>query len=412
MPASSEHHRTDIQAQGDRDLALKLLAEHDVRRAIERVEKLSSKTRARRHLLATATRLTPEMAPDLHRTLDHCRTTLGIDDPIEAFVYPEPRFNAAAVRPDRGRLLVMFSSSLLEAFDPVELAFVTGHELGHYLFEHHKIPVGMLLTPQAHILPALALRLFAWQRYAEISSDRAGMICSGDLDSAARALFKLSSGLAGDRVTVRIDQFLKQVGDLQEETENNVSADDAPRGDWFATHPFSPLRLKAASLFAASELMQTGGSARATLEDQVQQLMSLMNPSYLQGRSEVAEIMRRLLFAGGVAVAAATGEPTAEGIEALEKLLGAGSIPRDLKPEAIIADLSGRIEAVKEKVPRLRRAQVLRDLCVIARADGTVAEAERRVLLDIAAQVDVEATVVDCGLDPDADECPGGRLED
>ena len=236
--------RLDLQAEGDRALRERLLANRAVTAAIERLAKKGVGEGARRQLLATATRLTAEMAPDLYAVIDGCRTTLGVDAPLEIYVYPDPRFNAAAVKPEKGRLLLMVSSSLLEGFEPDELRFVAGHEMGHYLFDHHAIPTAALLGGQAHLAPQLALRLFAWQRYAEISADRAGLCCAGGLEPAARALFKLASGLTSDRVRVSIDQFVAQVGDLRREGEAETVETQARRGDWFATHPFSPLRLK------------------------------------------------------------------------------------------------------------------------------------------------------------------------
>ena len=223
----------------------------------------------------------------------------GVDGPLELFVYPDAIFNAAAVKPEKGRLLLLVSSALLEGFEPAELQFVVGHELGHYLFDHHAVPTGALLRGGTRISPSLTLRLFAWQRYAEISADRAGLVCAGGLEPAARSLFKLASGLKGDRISVRIDQFLAQVGDLRREAESQATADEAVRSDWFATHPFSPLRLKAVELCASSEVMVSGGLSRDALEAQVQELMTLMDPSYLKERSDRAEAMRRLLFAGG-----------------------------------------------------------------------------------------------------------------
>ena len=59
--------RADLRAEGDRELAERLLAERDVQTAIER---LGTDPGARRQLLATATRLTREMAPDIHDMLD------------------------------------------------------------------------------------------------------------------------------------------------------------------------------------------------------------------------------------------------------------------------------------------------------------------------------------------------------
>ena len=384
----------DLQADGDRDLAARLLQEPDVKRAIEKIEVEGREAGARRRLLGTAIRLTPDMAPDVHETLDGCRRTLGLESPIESFVYPGAEFNAAAVRPERGRLLIIVSSSLLEAFEAEELRFVAGHELGHHLFEHHRIPVVSLLDGTRRVSPGLVLRLFAWQRYAEISCDRAGVICAGGIEPAARALFKLASGLRGGRVQVRIDQFLSQVADLKEEASLMAPQDDRMRADWFSTHPFSPLRLRAADLFARSELVIKGGTPRADLEAQVADLMILMQPSYLHERSGVAEAMRRLLFAGGVAIASASGKVKEEEIEELERLLGPGSVPPEVKPEVIRDDLPSRLEDVRRNVPPLRRAQVLRDLCVIARADGRVEPEELRVIRDIAAAIEVDPTLV------------------
>jgi hypothetical protein len=385
-----------LRAAGDRELAERLLADPDVKNAVARLERRGQDPGARRHLLATAIRLTREMAPDVHHIMDECRRMLGVEAPFETYVYPEPAFNAAAVAPEQGRLFLMLSSALLEAFEPDELRFVVGHELGHHLFEHHRIPVAVLLSGIARIDAALALRLFAWQRYAEISADRTGLVTAGGLDPAARALFKLASGLRGDRIKVRIDQFLTQVGDLRREAERLATADDHPRSDFFATHPFSPLRLKAAQLFAASDVLEPGGLPRLDLEMQVQELMTLMDPSYLQDTSDVAEAMRRLLFAGGVAAAAASGPVTEGSLKALERLLGPGSIPSNLKPDAIRADLPSRIDTVNRIVPPLRRAQVIRDLCVIACADGPADEAKLTVIREIARAVSVDETVIAC----------------
>ena len=397
--------RHDLQAEGDRDLRAQLLEEREVTKAIERLKEKGAGEGVRRQLLATATRLTAEMAPDLHAIIESCRTTLGVEGQLELFVYPHANFNAAAVRPEKGRLMLMVSSALLEGFEADELRFVAGHEVGHYLFDHHAIPTSALLGGGSPLGPQLTLQLFAWQRYAEISADRAGLVCAGGLEPAALGLFKLASGLKGDRVRVRIDQFLAQVTDFRLEAEAQATADEPARGEWFATHPFSPLRLKAAELCAESEIMATGGMPRNLLEARVQELMTLMNPSYLKERSDSAEAMRRLLFAGGIAVATAMGTVTPEAMTELERLLGLGSVPPGMNPEAVLADLPSRIEGVRGSVPPLRRVQVIRDLCLIARADGHMAEAELEVIRQIAAGVEVEPDVVSCALDPSSAEC-------
>lgn len=384
--------RLDLRCQSDAELEKKLFAEPEVRRVVERLEQ-EPDLGARRHLLATSVRVTKDMAPRLASLMTACRAALGVDTPVETYVYPDSTFNAGCVRPEHGRVFVLLSSALLEAFDDEELGFVIGHELGHHLFAHHRLPVRMLAGEDGVPGP-VAMEVFAWSRFAEVSADRAGLVCAGGLEPVARALFKLASGLKGGLVTMRADDLLAQVGDIREELARQASTDEKPRGDWFATHPFSPLRLHAAKAFAQSALFDGQGAARDELEAQVVDLMSLMSPSYLKEAGEGPELMRRLLLAGGVAVAAAHGEVGAEEKAALDKFFGPGTCER-LNVEALKGDLERRAAAVKDKVPALKRQQVVRDLCVIARADGHVADDERQLLLHVAQAAGVDAALVE-----------------
>ena len=107
---------------------------------------------------------------------------------------------------------------------------------------------------------------------------------------------------------------------------------------------------------------------------------------------------------------AADGTAAPEAIAELERLLGPGALPYELKPAVILADLPSRIGQVRASVPPLRRAQVLRDLCVIARADGHVSAAEIEVVRGIAIGVEVDLELVSCGLDSTSDGCASSAL--
>lgn len=389
--------RLDLRAQGEADLERTLLSDLTLKRSIDELEKQPD-LGARRHLLGTSVRVTRSMAPKLDALVERCRAALGVETTVETYVYPDASFNAGCVRPEQGRVFVMLSSALLEAFQEDELSFVLGHELGHHLFGHHRIPV-RLLTGEGSTTPGpIVMQLFAWSRYAEISADRAGLVCAGGLEPVARCLFKLASGLRGSLVQVSADELIGQLGDMRAELQRETTVDEKPRGDWFATHPFSPLRLHAARHFSQSvSFGVAAGSSAAQLEAEVADLMSLMEPTYLSDKSEVAELMRRLLLAGGVVVAAASGDIAVKEREALEKFFGAGSCAA-VNVEALRKDLPRRSSDVKAKVPLLKRQQVVRDLCTIARADGLVEDAERAVLNELAAAVGVDAAFVERAL--------------
>jgi len=389
------------------DLALfeRLLADSTVKRVNEqlaRAEKEGGQPSLRRRLLATSVRLSETMAPELHATARDCSERLEMGLELELYVYPSSAFNAMCFKPENERLYVMFSSSLLEGFGPGELRFVLGHELGHHVYNHHDIPIGYILRGGERPDPRLALDLFTWSRYAEVSADRAGAHCSGDLEAVSLALFKLASGLAGDSIRFRLDDFLSQVDAMQ--VEEGKPGQNAPEEDWFSTHPFSPLRVKALKLFFGSEL-GGGTTSREDLENDVQTLMSLMEPSYLDGRTETAEAMRRLLFAGAVLVVSADGEISDEETDLFERFFGKGSLRDDLNLEALQDDLPNRIRQVREVASSPQALQVLRDLCLIARAEGTASASERAVLDRIADGLGVSRGFVchamDSALDPD-----------
>jgi hypothetical protein len=285
-------------------------------------------------------------------------------------------------KPQKGRLFVMFSSSLLESFTGAELQFVLGHELGHHIYGHHDIPVGYILQGGVNPLPDLVLELFAWSRYAEISADRAGAFCANDFESVARSIFKLASGLSSDVIDFNLDDFLNQVDDMRmEDQEPGMSA---PKEDWFSSHPFSPLRIKALQLFGESEYLKKGGTARVDLEVAVQGLMSMMEPSYIESKTEEAAYMRRLLFAGAIAVANASAGISDKEVKAFESFFGPGEFSRNLDIDRLIEDLPKRAEKAKDNTSMLQRMQVLRDLCLMARASGKVTAAEKQVLENIA----------------------------
>ncbi len=388
-------------ARGDVQLSTQIMADPYVRETIAAIERQGPPAKARRQLLATSLRLARRVAPDVHRVIEESAAKVGLSQAeFELFVYPAAQFNAAAVKPEGGRLFIMISSALLEAFTNAELAFVLGHELGHHLFDHHRVPVGALTHPEARTPKPLLLTLFAWQRYAEISCDRAGVMCAGGMEPAARGLFKLASGIGSDRITIDIDAFMSQLSDLQAETRAaRAEAEGATltRADWFSSHPFSPIRVRAAQLFDESEVMRPAGMSVERLEAETAELLSVMEPSYLEGRTDADEALRRLLFAAGMAVASAESPPrrgSAE-LESLRQLLGPGAVPDAPSVEAIVAQLPRRVAQVAERVPPLRRFQVIRDLCVIANADGHISPMERRVIDDTAASLGVDLAVVD-----------------
>ena len=388
-----------IRCSNDLKLSKALLARQEIKRlnrSIKRQSEKGEQSATRRHLLATSVRLSPGMAAGIHKKADRCVERLGIDSPLELYAYASPQFNAACFKPEEGRVFIMFSSSLLEAFNDSELLFVMGHELGHHVYGHHEIPIGYVLRGRQPPPADLALDLFAWSRYAEISADRAGAFCAQDLESVARALFKLASGITDDRVVrFELHEFLAQVDDML--AFDDKPGQGAPKQDWFSTHPFSPLRVKALKLFHESDLMATTGIDKPTLEDQVQQIMSLMEPDYLQGKTDSNRAMRDLFLGAAVVIANAYEGISKKERDILKRYLGETYSLDTLDPDRLKEDLPRRTAEVKDRVNQAQRMQVLRDLCVVATTEKPISDAERDLLNHIASELEVPVGfVVQC----------------
>jgi tellurite resistance protein len=385
----------DLRCTNDLSLFERLLQDSDVKGVNEALAEAEEKGPAgiRRQLLATSVRLTRRMSPAVHEMLDDCVAKLGVDIPIELYVYASPQFNAACVKPEEGRLFIMFSSSLLESFKGSELRFVIGHELGHHIYQHHDIPIGYILRGRHRPNPKLALELFAWSRYAEISADRAGAHCAQDLQSVGRALFRLTSGLSDEVISFDLDEFLEQLDDMQ--AVDAEPGQGAPTADWFSTHPFSPLRVRALKLFHQSEFATDGKMPAAELEVGVQRLLALMEPNYLEGKTDTAETMRRLFFAAALVIANASDGISEEEIQVFEQFVGEGSYTGKVDLEQLENELSERVQKTVEVTSPTQRMRVLQDLAFVSRADGHPDAAERAVMLRLARDLEVHDLFVD-----------------
>lgn len=389
-----------FRCEGDDALHKQLLDIDEVKKVRKELDENPSRS-TRRQLLATSLRLTKNMSPRLHEMLAECATKLSLDIPTETYVYNSPQFNAACVKPEKGTLLLMFSSAILEKFDEQELMFVMGHELGHHLFAHHDIPIGHLIRGKKKVGARLALKLFSWSRYAEISADRAGALCVGDADAAARALFKLASGLTSDLIEIKIDEFAAQADEMSIAQE--PGEDDSNQEDWFMTHPFTPLRVKALQRFYQSEIVKDGGDSRQQLEADCHKLMDMMAPGYLEEDSEVAEMMRRVLFAAGCVLMKVSGTINEDEIKAFNELFGEGTFGDHLDIDKLEERLADRIEDANRVVPLARRTHIIRDLCLIAVADGRVTQKERAFVHQVGQDLHLSSAVVDHSFNRDVE---------
>ena len=401
---------SSFQSTLDRRLRAELMADKDVKWALQRVDKVTTGLgfTARRRLLSNALRLTRSMAPVVAEALAACKAVLGYDKPVEVFVRPDPMINASAVYIPPGHPILVLSSRLIEVFTEAELRFVMGHELGHLTFEHFSIPMpatAIVEDAAGVIVPRnTALKLYLWCRAAEVSADRAGLLCGQDPEAAASGFFKLASGLASGFVKPDLEAYARQVDSLISAPSARAKPrEDDDTLDCFSTHPFSPLRVRAVVAFSKSrtyrELVGRSASDEGLSDEEVDSIIERdfreMDASYLEEKSPHAELLRRALFLGGLVVAHAHEGVSARELQALSALLGSENVGALPAIDAARNELKDVVARVCQDAPTSERARLLQHLTLVAAADGNVAEEEFMELQGMATALSVPVSLVD-----------------
>lgn len=375
---------------GDRDGFLEFEQDPNIQRALAEFEERHGNYNSRKQLLKTSLKLTPKIAPNIYAIGEHCKKVLGMDTNIEFYVYQDDRFNASIYPPSNDRVIIILSSGLMERFKDDEIAFVIGHELGHTLFNHYKYPARALMDiGDGYLSPMHAIKLFSWGRAAELSADRIGLICCQDFTAAARAFFKLSSGITNDSLEFRLDEYVSQFVDLSAE----MAGDQMDPQDWYSTHPFSPLRIKALEIFHRSETYHRLTNrapdfsiSEEEMEQEIAQFMSLMEPSHLDKNAEVGGEIHRFLFLSGYLIAMADGDVEDSEVQTLGRIVDREIFAdclraiQDASEDDMREEVADLAEKLNTYLSPMQKLNVIRDICLIASADGDVHQNEMETL--------------------------------
>ena len=227
-------------------------------------------------LLGHAVRVSDRQFPRIYGITKRASDTLGIAMP-QVFVVNSPVFNAGTLGTNEESFIVVHSA-LVDAYTDDELRFVLGHECGHI----HNCHVVYLTT--LHYLKMIAAAFLPWivypamiplnelSRRAEITCDRAGMLCSKNEQVSARALTKLVLGSKKLYDEFNLDAFLEQYEEGKDSIGRYMEA--------LATHPYLPKRVLAMRVFAQSDLyknaagvLPSGGLTMTEVDDRVKALL-------------------------------------------------------------------------------------------------------------------------------------------
>jgi Zn-dependent protease with chaperone function len=244
--------------------------------------------------------VSPRQYPEIYAIGEECARRLGIGIP-QIFICSALEGYACTIATDDVTPMIILSSGIVERLEMEELKFVIGHECGHIHNLHGVYNTAVELMTNALIrmvlqqfvatgLPNLLdaaekvihggimLFLLRWSRCAEITCDRAGLICCGDLNTANVALAKLITG-GGDRLkNINIQEFINQVRTVQSTPVRLL--------ELASTHPLLPRRMEALNLFTECDTFYAWRQELQppkTLRNQVEtdrlceQIVSIMN---------------------------------------------------------------------------------------------------------------------------------------
>jgi Zn-dependent protease with chaperone function len=169
--------------------------------------------------LSSSVRVTETQYPRVHRLyMEACRV-LDVQ-PYPLYVQQSQVLNAFAFGMEKP--FIVLNSLTVQELDDDELRFVLGHEIGHVMSGHTLYLTMMVVLYQLSLvgfpIVGLAARavltaLMEWQRKAELSCDRAGILAVQDPEPAMRTMLKFAGGKSGQ---TNLGDFMRQAEEYRE----------------------------------------------------------------------------------------------------------------------------------------------------------------------------------------------------
>ena len=270
--------------------------------------------------LASAIRVGEKQYPKLNQLRVDCAETLDLDTVPDLFVARHPIANGYAIGIDKP--FIVITTGIVESLDHDSLRVVIGHETGHILSGHNVLRTLLmrLLRLQATVqwmpIGALGLRaviaaLMEWFRKAELTADRAGLLCSQDPAAALRQHVYMAGGTSMSDID--IPEFMAQAREYEEVDDIRDSILKLMTVEGMS-HPFAVVRAAQLQRWAASEEYRAILAGDYLRRDDDQPSSNLMNDvkeagrSYKESWSNSTDPLAKVLSDVGEAVSGAAGK--------------------------------------------------------------------------------------------------------
>jgi len=397
---------SSFRFSGDRSLQQSLLKDKSLKKNTDQIIKDQSK-QARSHLrtlLGQSFRITPSSSPAIHKQFMHCQEVLHLKDKeLHPFIYNSSEINAYCVLFE-GEIIIGVSSEMIKIMTEKELTFIIGHEFGHHLYEHYKLPASGLCQG-SRFAPSKTLKLMSWSRQAEISADRAGLLCCEDINAATGSFIKMSCGLGEPYVAFNVDEYLAQVDEL-DKLEDADNTDEC-----YSTHPLNPLRVIALNNFWLSESFtkffnKANSDKQLTdeeMDNKIFEILHYMDPESKRKSAKKSDPKKDdFLILSGYFVASADDDFAKSELKSLKEICGKKNVEAFLKTIETKRNketyIKKNLEEISKKFAKSKKpvkCSALQKIITIARSDGILAEQEKEALYYIASLIGVKDNFID-----------------
>jgi Zn-dependent protease with chaperone function len=274
----------------------------------------------RLYAVASAIRVGEKQYPKINQLRIDAAETLDLDTTPDLYIARDPRANAFAIGIDKP--FIVLTTEIVEALDMDSLRCVVGHETGHILSGHNVLRTLLmrLLRLQATVqwmpIGALGLRaviaaLLEWYRKAELTADRAGLLCSQDPAAALRQHVYMAGGISMSDID--IPEFMQQAKEYEEVDDIRDSILKLMTVEGMS-HPFAVVRAAQLQKWAASEeyrailagdyLRRADDAPSSSMMDDIR----AAGRSYKEGWSNSTDPLAKVLGDVGEAVSGAAGK--------------------------------------------------------------------------------------------------------
>ncbi len=208
---------------------------------------------------ASNVRVTEKMFGKMYQSLKWATRILDMEEP-ELYISLNPIPNAYTY--GHTRPFIVLTSGLVDLLSAEERFFVIAHELGHIKAGH------VLYTIMAHNIAQIVAKigqatfgigsllgqglvygLLEWHRKAELTADRAGLLCVQNMDCPINTFMKLAGGASTLFDEMDRDEFLRQIDDYEDADRSSLNKAYKFLLTSERSHPYAILRAKELSIW-------------------------------------------------------------------------------------------------------------------------------------------------------------------